>query len=148
MRLQVSLLTDCADLLAHSAAWDRLAGSIPFRTSSWISAWWRHYGAPAAGHSTPLRAGRKRTAQLFVPAVFDEFGRLVALAPWSRRFSLTEGWVLEWLGGGETCSDYLGLVSANESADEVAEALADWLCDHRRGPDERWDLIRLDAVDA
>ena len=148
MSLQVRLLTDCADLLAHGAAWDRLADSIPFRTSSWISAWWRHYGASTAGPSTPLRAGRKQNAQLFVPTVFDGSGRLLAIAPWCRRFSLTEGWVLEWLGGGETCSDYLGLVSDNASVDDVADALASWLCDSHRSPDERWDLIRLDAVDA
>ena len=140
MSLHVSLLTKLTDLLAHSTAWDGLAGSIPFRTSAWITAWWRHYG--------PSPAGRKRSLGLYVPAVFDESGQLLALALWCRRFSLTEGWILEWLGHGEVCSDYLGLLCAVESADAVTQALADWLCDHCRQPDERWDHLRLDAVDA
>ncbi len=139
MHLQVQLFTDLSELLAHSAEWDGLAGSIPFRCSAWISAWWRHYGAASAG---------RRRSQLYVPAVLEDSGRLVGLAPWCRRFSLTEGWILEWLGTGEVCSDYLGLLCADGSAEAVARTLADWLCHHSRDRDEGWDQMRTDAVDA
>jgi CelD/BcsL family acetyltransferase involved in cellulose biosynthesis len=138
MHLKVRLLTDIGDVLAHSAAWDQLAGPIPFRSSSWIAAWWRHYGSPTNG---------AMTRQLFVPTVFDDRDQLMAVAPWSRRFSLTEGWTLEWLGGGEACSDYLGLLADGAKDEAVVELLADWLCDECRDVRERWDQIWLDSVD-
>lgn len=140
MSLHVRLLTDAADLEAHAADWDRLADAIPFRTSTWASAWWRHYGAPPED--------RKRKTGLYVAAVFDDADNLRAIAPWSRRYSLTEGWVLEWLGDGEVCSDYLGLLCDDDAACDVAETIADWLCDGDRSAHDRWDLLRLDAVDA
>ncbi|HEY2147616.1 MAG TPA: GNAT family N-acetyltransferase [Pirellulales bacterium] len=116
-----------------------MAGPVPFRSWAWISAWWQHYGAsPTDG---------QRTRQLFVPAVFDGRNRLVAIAPLFRRFSLAEGWILEWLGGGEACSDYLGLLADDALIESAAESIADWLCDECRAPSERWDQIWLDSVD-
>jgi len=140
MRFTVKLLTELVDLADHTDAWDRLAWPIPFRNWSWISAWWQHYGSSLANGA--------RRPRLFVPSVFDGDNQLVAIAPWLRRFSLTEGWVLEWLGGGEACSDYLGLLADTAATDTVTESLADWLCEECQDPSERWDQIWMDSVDS
>ena len=39
---------------------------------------------------------------------------------------------IEFMGTGEVCSDYLGLLAAPENEDLVAGAIADWLTRHKR----------------
>ena len=117
-----------------------MAGGNPFRGFTWATTWWRHYGAGTGA------TGRK--SGLYVVAVFDEAQRLQGVLPLYRRYSLTRGWVLQWLGSGEVCPEYLGTLCKDESAEAVTQALADWLCDPSRTNSQRWDLLRLDSVNA
>lgn len=57
------------DLLPFRKRWDELAGECPFRSWTWLSTWWKHYGtttaeSQASGRPTPRR-------ELCVLLVFD-----------------------------------------------------------------------------
>jgi CelD/BcsL family acetyltransferase involved in cellulose biosynthesis len=120
-------LTELAPLCDQ---WDRLAGGCPFRTWTWLSTWWRHYGE-----------GR-RPRRLFVIAAYDDSGDVAAILPCYATRSLVRGRTLRLLGDGEICSEHLGLLAAPKFADAAAEAIADFLADACD-----WDLADFVAVD-
>jgi CelD/BcsL family acetyltransferase involved in cellulose biosynthesis len=134
--LSVNAVADFDALRAHEAAWSALAAGVPFRSPAWLGTWWRRYG--------DLRHSFCTRPRLCVVTV-EEAGRLVGLAPWYVESSPAAGRVIRFVGSGEVCSDYLGIVAEPQREAEVAEALADFLC---RG-ELRWDRIETDytAVD-
>ncbi|HYO24449.1 MAG TPA: GNAT family N-acetyltransferase [Lacipirellulaceae bacterium] len=137
-----------SSLQPYRAAWDRLAGDCAFRSWTWLSTWWRHYGGDGDA-ATP--AERDRARRLHVLLVFEapaerspeaDSETLVGVFPcyWSR--SLTRGRMLRLLGDGEVCSDHLGVLADAHRAADVAAALAAHLA-----ADSSWDLIDFADVD-
>jgi CelD/BcsL family acetyltransferase involved in cellulose biosynthesis len=134
--IRVVRFTRFDDLAPYAQDWDRLSQGVPFRSWSWMSCWWRHYGdRPMRG----LRAGR-----LYVLGVLTEADRLIGLAPWFLDAGTWRGRVLRFLGSGEVCPEYMSVPAAPGWEGPVAAALADWLT-AARGPDA-WDLLELTAV--
>jgi CelD/BcsL family acetyltransferase involved in cellulose biosynthesis len=124
-----------------AADWNRLSRGVPFRTYQWCESWWRHYGR------TDARGGRNR--QLFTLCVFDRCGRLAGVAPWYVERTKSRQRVVRFLGSGEVCSDYQTVLCLRETEDEVATAVAEWLChDHPRNADDRWDTLQFSCVSA
>ena len=133
------------DLSPFAEDWDRLAAGNPFRGWAWASTWWRHYG----NHRKSAPCGEaflRATNELYVLAVFDAKGRLAGIAPWTVDCSPLQGRVLRFLGAGEVCSEYLGVMAEPGMEEAVAHAAAQWLLDTPAGID-RWDLLELTAVD-
>jgi hypothetical protein len=134
------------ELDPFAEAWDRLAGGMPFRSWTWLSTWWRHYGDD--------RGDRR---QLCVLCVTDHQDRLVGVAPWYICHSGAWGGVLRFLGTGEVCSEYLSVLCLPGFEGEVAQSLADWLVAHVSGDSESdaatdaswngWGLLELMDVD-
>jgi CelD/BcsL family acetyltransferase involved in cellulose biosynthesis len=85
-----------------------------------------------------------------VLGILDVSGRLMAICPWYIQRSAAHGWVLRWLGSGEVCSDYAGILCAAEDAEPVAEAVAAYLTGARSAECDchPWDLLEVDGVDA
>ncbi len=137
MTMRVVRFSDLGELAPCALDWDRLAADNPFRSWAWASTWWRHYGAGGT-------LGRKR---LCVLGVKDEAGRLVGIAPWYVQWSPVWGRVLRFLGSGEVCSEYLGVLAEAGQEEPVAGALADWLAE-AEAKEDRWDLAELTSVDA
>jgi CelD/BcsL family acetyltransferase involved in cellulose biosynthesis len=140
--MQVYCFTTLDELAAYADAWDRLAAGLPFRTWAWLSTWWEHYGQDQ---------GEYPRSQLFVPAVFDDAERLVGLAPCYLRQTPPGGRVLRWLGSGEVCSDYPGVLCQPGMECFVTAALADFLTGHVPGDswsDLHWDLLELAGAEA
>lgn len=143
--LNIVRLSTWAELAAYEGQWDRLAQGVPFRSWAWCSTWWKHYGDP--------RSPEQGERELYVLAAFDQTDQLVGLAPWYRRSSGSLGSTLQWLGTGEVCSDYLGLLCEADFVEPVARAMAAWLTDEA-GDDQcphaanRWDLLCLTQCDA
>jgi len=132
-----------AELAPYADDWERLAAGVPFRSWTWLSHWWRHYG--------PQNAAEKVTTRLATLCVFDDVDALVAIAPWYLDCSAMRGRVLRPLGSGEVCSDYLSVLCQPAREEAVVAALADYLVENALddGPDAlRWDLLKLDGVDS
>jgi CelD/BcsL family acetyltransferase involved in cellulose biosynthesis len=140
--MRVAHFSSIDELAPHRRQWDRLSGGVPFRSWLWMTTWWQHYGAATAGCS-----------QLLLLAVFDDAGEVAGIAPWHVEHSRAWGAVVQFLGSGEVCSDYLSILCQEERIEPVVEALADWL--GRRsgsradaGFPPRWDLLKLTGVAA
>lgn len=121
-------LQKCAD------SWNDLTRGVPFRSWEWLSTWWEYYGAER---------------ELFVLAAHDDTGALRGLLPLYRERTAARGRVLQLLGSGEVCTDYVTILSTHEHEDLVIDAFANWLIDAcRTHADEAdlWDLLELDAV--
>jgi CelD/BcsL family acetyltransferase involved in cellulose biosynthesis len=118
------------ELAPSREAWDRLAGDCAFRRYSWLSTWWRHYGADD---------DRRR---LFVIAAYGDGGDLVAALPCYLTRGVIHGRALRLLGDGKVCSDHLGLLAGPSHAAAAAEAIADFLI---ASPD--WDLADFQFID-
>lgn len=127
--MHVTLLSRYEDLVARAEGWNALARGRPFLRWEWLGTWWRHYG---------------RSGRLFVPAVEDDSGNLLGLAPWWLENRPAQGRVVRFLGSGEVCSDYLTLLTQEGHEAAVADAIADWL-HSARAPEHRWDLLELDG---
>ncbi|MBC8354580.1 MAG: GNAT family N-acetyltransferase [Planctomycetes bacterium] len=132
--MQVTRIATTDQLQRCSASWNCLTRGVPFRSWEWLSTWWEHYGI-----------GR----ELFVLTVHDDFGNLIGLLPLFRERSTARGRVLQLLGSGEVCTDYVTVLSTNEHEDLVIEALAIWLisaCSGEMNASDQWDLLELDGV--
>ncbi|MBN2473651.1 MAG: GNAT family N-acetyltransferase [Pirellulales bacterium] len=141
--MRVFCLFEIEELEPYAADWDRLSRSVPFRSWTWLSTWWRHYG--------PQRHGVQHAWRLFVPCVFDHTDRLIGIAPWYVDSGGPQGRVLRMLGSGEICSDYLSVLCQPGTEYAVTQLLCECLV-----RDERvetydtlpWDLLELSGCDA
>jgi CelD/BcsL family acetyltransferase involved in cellulose biosynthesis len=138
--MQVRCLASLEELTPYAEAWDRLAADVPFRSWTWLSKWWKHYGA------TPGDPRRR----LAVICVFDDAGGLLGVAPWYLDSTAVRGRVLRPLGSGEVCSDYLSVLCQPGREEAVTGALAEYLMGNIResGGSLRWDLMELDGIDS
>lgn len=137
-----------------SRRWDELAGGCVFRSWTWLSTWWHHYGSDDE-HAT------RSSTKLHVLAVFEGDDstncqasagpsacseiteRLVAILPCYVQSTLARGKVLRLLGDGEVCSDHLDMLVTGTNASRAAKGLAEYLADQV----DDWDLIDFPALD-
>jgi CelD/BcsL family acetyltransferase involved in cellulose biosynthesis len=111
-----------------------LTRGVPFRSWEWLSTWWEHYGDDR---------------ELYVLAVHDDLGTLIGILPLFLRRTATRGRVLQLLGSGEVCTDYLTVLSTHEHEDLVIDAISKWLVEasgHASNNSDVWDLLELDGV--
>jgi CelD/BcsL family acetyltransferase involved in cellulose biosynthesis len=129
------------ELQPYCQAWDHLAASVPFRSWTWLSTWWKHY----RDELDAWRASR----ELFVLAVFDGEA-LVGVAPWFIQSTAANGTRIRTLGSGEICSDYMTLLCRPGAEREVTEMIAEYLMDilSEACPEHcRWNQLELFGVD-
>jgi len=130
-RLHVLPVDSVRSLAGLRAEWENLDRGVAFCSWEWLDSWWQHYRQP---HT-----------QLFTLALRDDAGELAGLAPWYLSHTPGQGRVLRFLGSGEVCSDYLTILARSNAEQQVADALADWLCDEA---DHEWDLVELTGLAA
>jgi hypothetical protein len=131
-RVRASVFVRCVgnlrELEPFRGAWDDLAGGSVFRSWTWLSTWWRHYG-----ESDPRR-------ELRAALVFREQSAqpeaLLAVLPCYVESSWTQGRVLRLVGDGEVCSDHGGLLALPGEAGAAAQAIAAELAQR-----DDWDLL-------
>lgn len=115
-------------LAALRQPWDALAAGQPFRCFDWLTTWWQHYSG----------WGR----ELCVLTVSDESGDVLGVAPWFIEPSAACRTV-RWLGSGEVCSDWLGVLARPGHEAAVGQALGRWL---DTASVDTWDLVELCAT--
>jgi CelD/BcsL family acetyltransferase involved in cellulose biosynthesis len=128
-----------------------LAGDCVFRTWTWLSTWWRHYGSDG---DAATEGERRRRRQLFLLLAIDEPDAatgvretksptaLIAVLPCYLTHSLVRGRVLRLLGDGQVCSDHLGMLASPTHATAAATAIAKHLV-----ANSDWDFVDFAAVD-
>ncbi len=134
--MQVVPIRDVQQWDEVAPVWDCLAWGNPFRSHAWLRSWWNAY---------------QTDRELHMLQVKNDQGATVGFAPWFLERSLSQGRVVRFLGSGEACSDYLGILATSEYAQQVAESLAQWLTHHANNGDapwHNWDLLDLSGVDA
>ena len=130
MALNVSLIDTHSQLSALKPEWDSLAGDNPFLSWDWAETWWRYYQTPQT--------------RLFILAVRDEADRLVGLAPWKLRQTLSRGRVVHFIGSNEVCGDRFTILAQADRRANVLHALSQWLVGDAR---DLWDLLELTGVE-
>jgi CelD/BcsL family acetyltransferase involved in cellulose biosynthesis len=125
-RLKVRRLSTSEEMTGLAERWNQLAQDVPFRGWDWSATWWRHYQTPAM--------------ELCVLCVESDSGELIGLAPWFVEATAAQGRVIQFLGSGEVCSDYLTVLSLPGREQDVAAAVCEWLCGEGA---EIWDLVEL-----
>jgi CelD/BcsL family acetyltransferase involved in cellulose biosynthesis len=132
--VRVERFTNWDDLLPYREAWDRLAGGVVFRSWSWTSAWWRHYGLSRTDRTLEVLVAFRDAA--------DAPAGIVAILPAYSEPSWIQGRALRLLGDGEICSDHTGLLCESTIGLDGASAIARSLAQ-----DASLDVIELAAVD-
>ena len=122
-----------------------MAGDIPFRRWEWIECWWRHYGETSHLDAPESDLDRR----LLLPAVFDD-GEWIGVGPWQLVPTGQRQHTIRFLGDGEVCSDYLGILALPGRELQVAAALAAWL-EKLRAPSANrgaagWNRLEMNAV--
>ena len=132
--MYVRCVDNLAELQRYRGEWDALSRGCVFRSWTWLSTWWRHYGE--------LGGRRELRVYLAFSDVSAEPASLAGVLPCYVDASWSQGRVLRFLGDGEVCSDHLGLLATSHAAHAPA-AIATYLADSGD-----WDLLDLSAVDS
>jgi CelD/BcsL family acetyltransferase involved in cellulose biosynthesis len=130
----VRCVESIAELEPYARAWETLAAGNVFRSWTWLSAWWRHYG----------EGDGRRELRVFV-ACRERSGEpasLVGLLPCYVEARWAKGRVLRRLGAGEVCSDHVGLLVRRADAEDASDAIAAHVAQRHD-----WDLIDFAGVD-
>ena len=133
--MHVRRFDNLSELEPYRDAWDALAAGNVFRSWTWLSTWWRHYGV--------LGGERSLNVQLAFADASESPETLRAILPVYIESTWTQGRVLRLLGDGEICSDHLGLLAAPADGNDAAAAIVDAMIHG-----EEWDLLDLAAIDA
>lgn len=146
--MYIQTITDLENLEVTSERWDTLAGSCVFRSWTWLSTWWKHYGADASRklHIIQVWEGEPRpqcASPATEPATETDHSKLAAILPCYLETTVSRGKVLKLLGDGEVCSDHLDLLVTATNAKRCGGAIADHLC----GSGADWDLIDFPTLD-
>lgn len=130
-KLRAACLPIDPEQAVGAADWNRLAGDVPFRQFAWQTNWWRHYAG--------------RASKPWTLTVRNDSGELVGLLPLFMQTSPIAGRVLQLLGSGEVCSDYLTLMARPAFEPAVVDAVVECLSGELG---QRWDSLLLDGIAA
>ncbi len=122
---------DIDSLLADVELWNKLAGGVPWRETSWLGPWWRQFGHDKRAHVLVAR---------------DESGAIGGLLPLYRSGDRTAGRTLCVIGDGDACSDYVSVLASEDEAVEIAEQIGKHLAATASDSESGWDLIDIDGV--
>lgn len=155
--MRVQCVRDASELAPFKQRWDELAGDCVFRSSTWLTTWWKHYGEDQPNHGlfvvlvfddeadSQFEAPSPRACGA-APSSFDhpDESRLVAILPCYIQSSLVKGRTLRLLADGEVCSDYLDLLVEEKYEQRAVEFIASFFS---RTSDD-WDTTFLTASES
>ena len=127
----IEISQDLNEMLADAAAWNRIAGGIPFRETSWLGPWWQHFGIGLDPYLVTAR---------------DDAGELLGMLPLYRREENASGRTLSMIGDGQACSDFVSVLATPETAPSVAGQMGKLLADCSSDSRDGWDVIDIDGV--
>jgi CelD/BcsL family acetyltransferase involved in cellulose biosynthesis len=126
--MSVRAVSQTSELLPYQVRWNELAGDCPFRSWTWLTTWWKHYG---------------NGCELEVLLVFDDSeentNQPIGILPAYVETTHTQGKVLRLLGDGEVCSEHLDLLAEPTRREQICRDLADYLVSHA----DSWDSMKF-----
>jgi CelD/BcsL family acetyltransferase involved in cellulose biosynthesis len=139
----VQLVNKISDLARYEQRWNELAVDCPFRSWSWLSTWWKHYGNDQELHVvlvTDQAAARGPDLPCLPLPLEPE--KVVAILPAYIETTHAGGRVLRLLGDGEVCSEHLDLLCTASNKADIVKALAEDLMVRA----DNWHAIQLTAL--
>lgn len=146
--MYVKVVENLEALQPLRARWDTVAAGVVFRTWTWLSTWWRHYGEMGSRqlHVLLVWEGDQAVdceASNCTGTPCSDPDKLIAILPCYLDSNLTRGRVLRLLGDGEVCSDHLDLLTTGLHAKDAANTLGQ----HLTQAPARWDAIDMPTLD-
>ncbi|MFK8113480.1 MAG: GNAT family N-acetyltransferase [Rubripirellula sp.] len=129
--LRIEFTDQIRSLLDDVQTWDSLASGVPFREAAWLRPWWDTFG-----HNLEARILTAR----------DQDNRLRGILPLYVSPAPSQSKTLRLIGDGQACSDYASILVADEDANEVADAMGQFLTECVSDQQFGWDQIDLDGV--
>ncbi|MCM2372555.1 GNAT family N-acetyltransferase [Aporhodopirellula aestuarii] len=114
-------------LFKNVSQWDALAGGVPFRQSTWLQPWCRHFGL--------------ENELLFV-TVLDDNGDVMGVLPLQR--CGRRGW--QTIAGDNVCTDHVSVLARPENLSIVTTAIADFLIENANDAELGWDRLAFDGI--
>ena len=151
--MNIQRITNLDDLRHYRQRWDELAGDCVFRSWTWLTTWWEHYGegrqlyvllafadktAPACQPTTTCTDTPNQGATHLRP------DQLAAILPCYLEHNFARGQVLRLIGDGEVCSDHLDLLANPAEAGLASQQMARYLFENA----EQWDTTQFTAIGA
>ncbi len=125
--IEIDIIDTIEHLHARCLDFRRLAPKSPFLRCAWIVPWIRNY---------------LRDSDAPYVLVARQSDEIVALAPLWRQATITRGRVLQFLGSGEVCTDYVTFPCRPDLRKPIARLFAAELKAHCH----EWDRMELDAT--
>ncbi|MEM1069623.1 MAG: GNAT family N-acetyltransferase [Planctomycetota bacterium] len=130
MAYQIEVCNQLEPFFDEPRIWDSLSGGIAFRESAWLHPWWQHLGN---GYQAYLVVAKKPS------------GQICGLLPLYRK-TTAAGRTLCFLGDGNTCTDYVSILTRPDEAKHVGESIGRFLAENSSGGSNAWDLIDIDGI--
>jgi len=129
----ISRTGDFDGVMADVTTWNALADGVPFRESSWLAPWWKHFGGEY---------------DAYLLLAHDELGTLCGILPLYRREDSASGRVLGFMGDGQACSDFASLLASDREAVLIARAMGQFLVATAGDARHGWEVMNLDGISA
>lgn len=109
------LIDNYEELAAHREQWDRVAGPYPFFRWAWVGSWLKHVA---------------KTSRLATLVATDDNGEWTGIAPFCLETTRIKTRRLQFVCGGQACSDYMNLIVNKQNYREFADQVVQWLSDN------------------
>ena len=131
--INLTLFDNYPDLAAHHRQWDQVAGPFPFFRWAWVGSWLEHVA---------------KNRELAVLVATDRAGNWLGIAPFCIETTLINVRRLQFVGGGQACSDYMKLLVDKPNYREFADEVVKWLGDNTGAAGQLGgiDLIELEGL--
>ena len=122
----VEITTDIERLLESAEQWNALAEGIPFRETSWLGPWWKHY---SQGHRAVVVIAR------------DEHNEIRGILPLYTQAEESDYQTLRIIGDGDAFSEYSSVICRQKDAVAVGDAMGKFLA-----AETQWGLLQLEGI--
>ena len=134
--LTVKRIADFENLTSYQQQWDDLAGNDVFRSWTWMSTWWKHYGESNDLHVLLFFEDSSRDLMM------EPGKRLVGILPTYIHQHFAKGRVVSLVGDGEVCSDHLEVIATEQDKLSISVAAAQYFVENSN----LWDVTYFNAI--
>ncbi|WP_442510748.1 GNAT family N-acetyltransferase [Novipirellula sp. SH528] len=130
---RVECSSSVSTLFGDPDSWNALSDGIPFRQTSWLKPWWDQFGDQS---------------EAYVVVARDDQGKICGILPLCRTPDSPR--TLRFIGDNNACTDFTSILldSNHPAAEDIVEAMVQFLCSKAGSDSFGWDFLELDGVSA